>query len=332
MKDTKQIAETVLKIRDAEQERIMIRNRRIRRAAAAASTALVFCGVLLATRQFNSSQVEIPTISDEQAVYTETTTTISETDNSTDESAATEHTTKAAFTEVTSAESPENSTILTEEVTLSPMENGNEETTKRGTTVVTTAYKAPSTEQVTINQIETQGTVTTVAMITSLNVDTQPTDTTTQTPTEDNDITTMSSLIIRLYNSAAASETQYTEIKKNEVVKIETDYNPIMSNRSGIGILLEFDSKGFPITLSTNNGHFTEWNIETGMGTIQNVGTTYDIGNKGYVFWTPDQLDFTEDFESVIFIIGNNSEKNIEMGKIVVSMSDYHTLYAVLKE
>ena len=62
MKNTKQIAETVLRIRDAEQEKLMIRNRRIKRAATGASSALLFCTVILAVRNLNASKDIIPPI------------------------------------------------------------------------------------------------------------------------------------------------------------------------------------------------------------------------------------------------------------------------------
>ncbi|MGB4090586.1 MAG: hypothetical protein WBK46_01420 [Ruminococcus flavefaciens] len=62
MKNTKQIAETVLRIRDAEQEKLMIRNRRIKRAATGASSALLFCAVILAVRNLNASKDIIPPI------------------------------------------------------------------------------------------------------------------------------------------------------------------------------------------------------------------------------------------------------------------------------
>ena len=202
--------------------------------------------------------------------------------------------------------------------------------------VVTDSSAATATELITTKQtdIQTTAPIVTESQLTTTspkNNVTEPPDTEITTAIHSNDHT-MSAPIIRLYRSAAVSETQYTEMIKDEVVRIETDFNPVMSNWSGIGILLEFDSKDYPITLSTNNGHFTEWNIETGMGTVTNVGTTYNIGNKGYVFWTPDQLDFTEGFESEILIMGNHNEQSVEMGKIVVNMSDQHTLYAVLKE
>ena len=136
---------------------------------------------------------------------------------------------------------------------------------------------------------------------------------------------------IRLYKSNSPEELQYTEMKKGKVVSIETDYDPVMSNWSGIGILLEFESKDYPITLSTNEGHFTTWDKEGGSGIVTNVGQTYDIGNSGYIFWTPDDLSYSEDYESEIMIAGVNNGKCIEVGKIVINMTDEHTLSAVLK-
>jgi hypothetical protein len=136
---------------------------------------------------------------------------------------------------------------------------------------------------------------------------------------------------IKLYHSVSTTDAQYTEMEKGEVVSIETDYNPLMSDWSGIGILLEFESKDYPITLSTNEGHFTTWDKEEGSGIVTNVGKTYDIGNSGYIFWTPDNLHYDESFESEIFITGDNNGKNIEVGRIVINMNDKHTLFAVLK-
>ena len=136
---------------------------------------------------------------------------------------------------------------------------------------------------------------------------------------------------IKIYHSASVSDAKYTEMKVDEVVSIETDYNPAMSDWSGIGILLEFESKDYPITLSTNEGHFTTWDKEEGSGIVTNVGKTYDVGNSGYIFWTPDNLNFDEDFESDILITGESNGKSIEVGKIVINMNDKHTLSAVLK-
>lgn len=72
MKNTEQIAETVLKIRDAEQEKIMLRNRHIKRVTAGASSLLVFCAVILAVRNLNASHGKIPTIDNNHVIDIET--------------------------------------------------------------------------------------------------------------------------------------------------------------------------------------------------------------------------------------------------------------------
>ena len=127
------------------------------------------------------------------------------------------------------------------------------------------------------------------------------------------------------------SESSEIEPELGDIVSIKTPYRPAMSDWSGIGILLEFDSKDYSITLSTNEGHFTTWDIETGDGVVTNVGKTYDVGNKGYIFWTPDNLHYDEKFESEILVIGEKNGKSIEVGKIVINMNDKNTLSAVIK-
>ena len=84
-----------------------------------------------------------------------------------------------------------------------------------------------------------------------------------------------------------------------DIVSIRTPYDPIMSNWSGIGILLEFDSPEYQITLFAEDGHFTNWDINKGSGPIKDMGTTYEVGKNGYIFWTPDDFNYPEDFETV---------------------------------
>ena len=136
--------------------------------------------------------------------------------------------------------------------------------------------------------------------------------------------------IIRLYNPNGYDNSQYTEMKANEVVTIKTDYDPLMSSLSGIGILLEFDSCDYSISLSTDEGHFTTWDIEAGSGVITNVGKTYYVGNSGYIFWTPDNMDIVGS-ETEILISGDASGERAELGKIYIRKNDDHTFSAVLK-
>ena len=104
-----------------------------------------------------------------------------------------------------------------------------------------------------------------------------------------------------------------------------------MSDWSGIGILLEFDSKDYSISLRTNDGHFTTWDIAKGSGPIKNAGVTYDIGNSGYIFWTPDGSEFDADYQNEIVIIGEKDGKSVKLGSIIVTPSNNHTLTAALK-
>lgn len=136
--------------------------------------------------------------------------------------------------------------------------------------------------------------------------------------------------IIRLYNSNGYDNSQYTEMKANEVVTIKTDYDPLMSSLSGIGILLEFDSNDYLISLSTDEGHFSTWDIEAGSGVITNVGKTHYVGNSGYIFWTPDNMDI-KGSETEIIISGDAGGERTELGKIYIRKKDDHTLSAVLK-
>ncbi len=129
-----------------------------------------------------------------------------------------------------------------------------------------------------------------------------------------------------------AEEPDYAAINNlSEIVTIKTDYNPIMSDWSGIGILLEFDSKDYSISLRTNDGHFTTWDIAKGSGPIKNAGVTYDIGNSGYIFWTPDGFEFDADYQNEIVIIGEKDGKSVKLGSIIVTPSNNHTLTAALK-
>ncbi|MBR5513876.1 MAG: hypothetical protein IKV85_07835 [Ruminococcus sp.] len=147
MKNTEQIAATVLRIRDEEQKKLMLRNRNIKRVTAGASSMLVFCAVILAVRNLKSSQGGIPTIDNNTIINTETPTTTSDTENITNDSTGTEHPTEStenAVKESTSAEKLESSTHSTEKTTLTPAENDNAETTGIEPTISNTA---PSEQQ-----------------------------------------------------------------------------------------------------------------------------------------------------------------------------------------
>ena len=58
---------------------------------------------------------------------------------------------------------------------------------------------------------------------------------------------------------------------------------------------------------------------------------TYDIGNSGYIFWTPDGSEFDADYQNEIVIIGEKDGKSVKLGSIIVTPSNNHTLTAALK-
>ncbi|MCI5793729.1 MAG: hypothetical protein MR022_02105 [Ruminococcus sp.] len=149
MKNTEQIAETVLRIRDAEQKKLILRNRRIKRVTAGASSMLVFCAVILAVKNLKSSQSGIPTIDNNTIINTETPTTASDTEKSTNDSTDTERPTKSTEDtekESSTAKKSETSAHSTEKSTLSPTENDNAETTGREPTNSNTVPTEQHTE------------------------------------------------------------------------------------------------------------------------------------------------------------------------------------------
>ena len=203
------------------------------------------------------------------------------------------------------------------------------------TTVVTEMMTSSKAEQITVEQEEQPiaSTITRSETKTTAQVVTTAATIFTQPVTTSIVIDNPSKYpIIRLYHSASTNDTEYTVMNENEVVKIGTDYNPVMGNWSGIGILLEFESKDYSISLTTNEGHFTAWDKEKGSGIVTNVGKTYDIGNSGYIFWTPDDLNYSDDFENEIIIVGDNNGISVKLGKIIVNRNEKNTLSAVLKE
>ncbi|SHM60668.1 dockerin type I repeat-containing protein [Ruminococcus flavefaciens] len=116
-----------------------------------------------------------------------------------------------------------------------------------------------------------------------------------------------------------------------DIVSIRTPYDPAMSNWSGIGILLEFDSPEYNVSLEAADGHFTYWDIKAGSGPIKNMGTTYEIGKTGYIFWTPDDLRYPENYETEIIVKGTNGDKSVELGKIYVTQGESSKLTASLE-
>lgn len=133
------------------------------------------------------------------------------------------------------------------------------------------------------------------------------------------------------YDQDKADEAQYTKMNINEVVEIKTDYNQASSSWSGIGILFEFDSPNYFITLYANTGNFLWWDIKSGSGPIVYLGNTYDVGNKDSVFWAPYLMTNGEYTSCIIEIGGTDGNHGVSLGKVVITENSDHTFSAVLK-
>lgn len=126
-------------------------------------------------------------------------------------------------------------------------------------------------------------------------------------------------------------EDQYTEMNMMEAVKINNDYDPDLILTSGIGILFEFDSPDYWITVSTSTGDFRWWDINKGSGPVVYLGNEYDVGNRGYIFWAPKQTSGSENYENIVEIGGNDGNHGVSLAKIVITWNSDNTFSAVLK-
>ena len=118
----------------------------------------------------------------------------------------------------------------------------------------------------------------------------------------------------------------------SDILTIKTDYNPVMSDWSGIGILLEFDSPEYDITLEAGDGQFVEWDTIKGSGPVKNEGKTYEIGKSGSIFWDPDDMCYTDSFVAEITVKGTNGGKQVELGKIYITHNDRLVFTASLEK
>ena len=120
--------------------------------------------------------------------------------------------------------------------------------------------------------------------------------------------------------------------KLSDIVTIKTEYNPAMSDWSGIGILLEFDSPEYDISLEAADGHFLDWEIKEGSGTISNEGKSCDIGKSGYTFWASDNFGYPDGYETEITVNGTSGGRQVELGKIYISQINGMTFAASLEK
>ena len=104
----------------------------------------------------------------------------------------------------------------------------------------------------------------------------------------------------------------------SDIVSIKTRYNPVMSDWSGLGILLEIDPPGYPVTLTANAGHFADCYLNSDSEAVIVSGNTCDIKNCGYVLWSPDDQCYQNDCYIEILVEGTEGDKRIQLGKIYI--------------
>ncbi|MBP5434007.1 hypothetical protein [Ruminococcus sp.] len=136
----------------------------------------------------------------------------------------------------------------------------------------------------------------------------------------------------KFYSLFDNSGISFTQPKLSDIVTIKTDYNPAMSDWSGIGILLEFASPEYDISLEAADGHFVDWDIKAGSGPISNEGKSCDIGKNGYTFWASDNFGYPDGFETEITVYGTSGVRQVELGKIYISQVNGMAFVASLEK
>ncbi len=116
-------------------------------------------------------------------------------------------------------------------------------------------------------------------------------------------VLSQSPLAIKVYASVESTEKEYTEMSLTDAITITNEYNPLLSSASGIGIHFEFIYNGGIMELTTDNGVFRTWDIESGYGPVTDVGKTYTIDGNGHIFWAPSDKANNSDMSTIKVII-----------------------------
>ncbi|WP_024861892.1 glycoside hydrolase family 9 protein [Ruminococcus flavefaciens] len=104
----------------------------------------------------------------------------------------------------------------------------------------------------------------------------------------------------------------------SDIVSIKTKYNPVMSDWSGLGILLEIASPGYPVTLTANAGYFADCYLNSDSEAVIFSGNTCDVKNGGYVLWSPNDECYQNDCYIEILVEGADGDKSVQLGKIYI--------------
>ncbi len=117
---------------------------------------------------------------------------------------------------------------------------------------------------------------------------------------------------------ASREKKSETKTELSDIVSIKTKYNPVMSDWSGLGIMLEIASPGYPVTLTVNAGYFANCYLNSDSEAVNFSGNTCDIKNGGYVLWSPDDECYHNDCYIEILVEGADGDKSVQLGKIYI--------------
>lgn len=143
--------------------------------------------------------------------------------------------------------------------------------------------------------------------------------------------TSMGSLTVRMFKSNDINEDEYYQIGTKDPVKILSNYDPASSSSTGIGIHFEFSYGDGEIKLIADHGSFRTWNPESGCGTVEDVGTEYNISEKGDIFWAPklEEINTIQDSKIKVIVMASNQNAMLTSIKIY-SEDDGKTFCAIL--
>lgn len=124
--------------------------------------------------------------------------------------------------------------------------------------------------------------------------------------------------VIKLSTVIPQKGSEYVELKPYE--PMASSYSPVLSSLDGIGVWFEFKSEKYPITLTADKGTFKTFTYKSGgIGTVNEVGSTYEVGKSGSVSWVPDDISIPIGYEAKIKVTGDDSGKSVDLGTLVVS-------------
>lgn len=131
-------------------------------------------------------------------------------------------------------------------------------------------------------------------------------------------------MTVKLNTIIPQSGTEYVELKPNE--PMISSYDVSLSSLNGVGVWFEFNSTSYPVTVSTENGKFKTFTYKSGgIGFINDVGSSYNVGQNGSISFVPETVSLPEDYKAEVKITGDDNGKNIDLGTLIIKMSEKNT-------